>query len=112
LIKTEIVYTTKVVWIPSDTEADQLVAHLTDGKWGRNEVKALRAAMQLSVREFAQHLGVTDRAVSKWESATESDPGTNNQNLLSLCLRLASREAQIRFALTLDSSARIPGAQN
>lgn len=37
-------------------------------KWSGRETRALREAKRMSVREFAAHLGVSDRAVSKWEA--------------------------------------------
>jgi DNA-binding transcriptional regulator YiaG len=38
------------------------------GRWTGREVRALREARRMSVREFAAHLGVSDRMVSKWEA--------------------------------------------
>ena len=37
-------------------------------QWTGREVRALREARRMSVREFAAHLGVSDRMVSKWEA--------------------------------------------
>ena len=46
--------------------------------WTGREARALRAALRLSVRAFAEHLGVAARTVSKWEQlgqATHPAPG-------------------------------------
>ena len=37
------------------------------GLWTGREARALRGALRLSVRAFAEHLGVAARTVSKWE---------------------------------------------
>jgi transcriptional regulator with XRE-family HTH domain len=37
--------------------------------WTGREIRCLRQAMRLSVRDFAATLGVTERMVSKWEAA-------------------------------------------
>jgi DNA-binding transcriptional regulator YiaG len=47
--------------------------------WTGLEARALRVALRLSVRAFAEHLGVGVRTVSKWEkllAATEPRPDT------------------------------------
>ncbi|MGH3468647.1 MAG: helix-turn-helix domain-containing protein, partial [Thermocrispum sp.] len=51
--------------------------------WTGREVRALRAAQRMSIREFAAHLGVSDRMVSKWEAAGEHfQPRPMNQAAL------------------------------
>jgi hypothetical protein len=52
----------------------------------------------MSVREFAAHLGVSDRMVSKWEVGGDSiRPKTVNQRALDTSLATASTEARARF---------------
>ena len=52
----------------------------------------------MSVREFATHLGVSDRMVSKWEASGEAiRPRPMNQAALDTSLAMASREARTRF---------------
>jgi hypothetical protein len=41
-------------------------------QWSATEIRALRHARRMSIREFATHLGMSDRAVSKWEA--DQDP--------------------------------------
>ena len=37
-------------------------------RWTGRETKQLREALRMTQRQFAEHLGVSDRAVAKWES--------------------------------------------
>jgi hypothetical protein len=67
-------------------------------QWSGREVRALRAARRMSVREFAAHLGVSDRMVSKWEAAGEAmRPRPHNQAALDTSLAMANFEARTRF---------------
>ncbi|MFI1919345.1 ATP-binding protein [Nocardia sp. NPDC020380] len=68
-------------------------------RWSGREVRALREARRMSVREFARHLGVSDRLVSKWESGGETTfPRPVNQALLDRSLSTADDEAKSVFA--------------
>ncbi len=67
-------------------------------QWSGREVRALRAARRMSVREFAAHLGVSDRMVSKWEAGGEAmRPRPHNQAALDTSLAMANSEARTRF---------------
>jgi transcriptional regulator with XRE-family HTH domain len=67
-------------------------------QWSGREVRALREARRMSVREFATHLGVSDRMVSKWEASGEAiRPRPMNQAALDTSLAMASPEARTRF---------------
>lgn len=67
--------------------------------WTGRESAALRQALRLSIREFAAHLGVSDRVVSKWEAAgVNLTPRPVSQAILDTTLRLADSDAQQRFA--------------
>lgn len=56
----------------------------------------------MSLREFASHLGVSDRMVSKWEAGGETIcPRPVNQEALDTSLARCSDQAQTRFALLL-----------
>jgi transcriptional regulator with XRE-family HTH domain/tetratricopeptide (TPR) repeat protein len=72
-------------------------------KWTGRESRALREAMRLSLRDFADRLGVSDRAVSKWEAGGGgSVPGPDSQAILDTTLReRVSDEERTRFELTL-----------
>lgn len=66
--------------------------------WTGHEAGALRLALRLGVREFAEHLGVAVRTVSKWEaSSTATVPRPGTQSILDTALSLADRAAQQRF---------------
>jgi formylglycine-generating enzyme required for sulfatase activity len=59
----------------------------------------------MSIREFAAHLGVSERMISKWEAAgAEIRPRPINQAALDTCLSRSDPDTQARFAhLTADS---------
>jgi transcriptional regulator with XRE-family HTH domain len=66
--------------------------------WSGREVRALRAARRMSVREFATHLGVSDRMVSKWEAGGDAiRPRPLNQAALDTSLGMASADVRNRF---------------
>jgi formylglycine-generating enzyme required for sulfatase activity len=73
-------------------------------KWTGRESRALREALRLSVRDFAAQLGVSDRAVSKWEAGgVDFVPRPDSQAILDTRLAKASQDARARFALILGS---------
>jgi tetratricopeptide (TPR) repeat protein len=75
-------------------------------QWTGRETRALRKAMRVSIREFAEKLGVAERSVSKWEAARERTflrPDT--QSLLDTMFKQVSDDARERFALLLDDPA-------
>ncbi len=66
--------------------------------WTATEIRALRQARRMSVREFAAHLGVSDRAISNWENTTTPvRPRTVNQALLDTSLHRADPLVRDRF---------------
>ncbi|GIH17078.1 hypothetical protein Raf01_52500 [Rugosimonospora africana] len=57
----------------------------------------------MSIREFAAHLGISERMVSKWEAGSESIvPRPVNQSALDTSLAASGPEVQERFARKLD----------
>jgi transcriptional regulator with XRE-family HTH domain len=73
--------------------------------WIGAETKALRHAMRLSIRAFAEHLGVGARTVNKWEARGSTItllPDT--QALLDTALDRAPDDVKTRFAQTMASS--------
>lgn len=64
----------------------------------------------MSVREFAAHLGVSDRMVSKWEAGGEAiRPRPLNQAALDTSLALASADVKSRFThIAVGHDARAP----
>jgi transcriptional regulator with XRE-family HTH domain len=75
------------------------------GQWSGREAKALRQALRMSVRGFAEHLGVAARTVSKWEAqGARTRPFPETQALLDTALSRADSMAQARFELLLAPS--------
>ncbi|MFI2486869.1 NB-ARC domain-containing protein [Promicromonospora kroppenstedtii] len=67
-------------------------------RWTGRESRALRHALRLSVRTFAQHLGVSDRAVSKWEADDGvRAPGPESQAILDTAYDRADPGVHDRF---------------
>lgn len=67
-------------------------------EWTGVEARALRQARRMSVRDFADHLGVSDRLVSKWEAGRERiRPRPVNQAALDEALNRADAAARERF---------------
>ncbi|MEU9758080.1 helix-turn-helix transcriptional regulator, partial [Streptomyces althioticus] len=67
-------------------------------KWTGREVKALREAVRMSLMEFAEKLGVSDRIVSRWEADGErATLRMVNQAALDTLLAKADKDAQGRF---------------
>jgi transcriptional regulator with XRE-family HTH domain len=74
----------------------------TVGRWTGHEARALRLALRLSVRAFAEHLGIAARTISKWEKAGQSTtPWPDSQAILDTTLGHAPDAAKARFALLI-----------
>jgi transcriptional regulator with XRE-family HTH domain len=70
--------------------------------WSGREASALRAALRMSTRTFADHLGVALRTVAKWESlGTETQPRPDTQAILDTALARADSAAHARFEALL-----------
>ena len=54
-------------------------------------IRALRREAGMTQRELAEALGVTDKAVSKWESGT-ADPSTSNLLALAKLFGVSAEE--------------------
>jgi tetratricopeptide (TPR) repeat protein/transcriptional regulator with XRE-family HTH domain len=73
-------------------------------KWTGREVHALRKAMRVSQRTFGEKLGVSGRAVGKWEVG-QAVPNPDSQAILDTELRMVSDEVRARFELILAGKA-------
>ena len=70
--------------------------------WTGLEAKALRAALRMTIRDFADYLGVGTRTVAKWESrGGDIEPRAQAQSILDTALAKASSDVQARFAAVL-----------
>jgi tetratricopeptide (TPR) repeat protein/transcriptional regulator with XRE-family HTH domain len=75
---------------------------MTVDRWTGREARLLRQALRLSVRGFAEYLGVAARTVSRWEQhGLDRVPRPEFQAALDTALRMASDEGQQRFHLTV-----------
>lgn len=71
-------------------------------KWTGRESHALREAMRLSQRDFANELGISAKSISNWESGgAEFVPRPESQAILDTKLRQVSDEVRARFELIL-----------
>jgi transcriptional regulator with XRE-family HTH domain len=78
------------------------------GQWTGQEASALRQALRLTIRDFAEHLGVAERTVAKWEAGGSAMvPVPVMQAALDTVLTRASDEAKGRFG-TLLAATRNP----
>lgn len=73
-------------------------------QWTGREVKAIRAAARMSLVEFAERLGVSDRVVSKWEKGGDAAiPRPVNQAALDTSLARSDANVQGRFVGLLSA---------
>ena len=73
--------------------------------WTGLEAKALRAALRMTIRDFADYLGVGTRTVAKWESrGGDIEPRAQAQSILDRALAKASSDVQARFAAVVTDS--------
>ncbi|MFF7157893.1 multiprotein-bridging factor 1 family protein [Streptomyces sp. NPDC008139] len=62
--------------------------------------------MRMSIRDFAAHLGVSDRVISKWEAGGEDyTPRPDSQAVLDTALARSSDEIRARFTEALGGPA-------
>jgi tetratricopeptide (TPR) repeat protein len=70
-------------------------------KWTAREVLALRKAMRMSQRTFGEEIGLSGRAIGKWEVG-QTVPNPDSQGILDTTLReRVSDEVRTRFELIL-----------
>ena len=75
------------------------------GTWTGEETTLLRSALRLSMRAFAEHLGVATRTVAKWEAkAGQIRPLPDMQAILDTALSLASDDVRDRFTAALRTT--------
>jgi len=77
--------------------------------WSGREIRALREARRMSQRDFAAHLGISERIVAKWEAGGEKiNPRPVNQSALDSSLAAAPPDVHERFASLLDLARQAP----
>jgi hypothetical protein len=72
-------------------------------QWTGREIRALRLALRLTVEEFAAHLGVAARTVSKWNTRPGLVTVPELQRAPDTVLDGAPAHARERFALALTA---------
>ncbi|MFY1637252.1 helix-turn-helix domain-containing protein [Solwaraspora sp. WMMB335] len=83
------------------------------GRWTGRESRALREALRMSVRAFAEYLGVSKNAVSWWENRDPAPLRLATQAVLDQALKLADADTRTRFGLILaDDSDEFPGVRS
>ncbi|MEN3585316.1 hypothetical protein AAH978_14320 [Streptomyces sp. ZYX-F-203] len=76
--------------------------------WTGLETKALRLALRMSVRGFAEHLGVAVRTVSNWEKhLAATEPRQDTQAILDTALARADAAAHLRFETFLSETGAV-----
>jgi transcriptional regulator with XRE-family HTH domain len=79
-------------------------------RWTGLEARALRLALRLSVRAFAERLGVAVGTVSKWEKLLAgTSPRPDTQAILDTALERADTAVHLRFETALAQASH-PGA--
>lgn len=74
-------------------------------QWTGAEASALRAALRMSTRSFAEYLGVALRTIAKWEKlGTSTIPRPDTQAILDSALLRADAAVQARFETLLADS--------
>lgn len=71
--------------------------------WTGVETLALRQALRMSVRVFAEHLGVAVATVSKWEKGgADIEPRPDTQAILDVALSRSAAAVHLRFETILS----------
>lgn len=74
-------------------------------RWTGLEARSLRLSLRMSVRSFAEHLGVGVRTVSKWEKLREATvPRPDTQAILDTALAQADTATLLRFETHLSEA--------
>jgi transcriptional regulator with XRE-family HTH domain len=76
-------------------------------RWTGRETKLLRHALRMSIDSFADYLGISSRAITKWETpGTTRTPRHDMQEILDTALVRATDKQQERFeaSLALDGN--------
>ena len=75
-------------------------------QWSGLQARALRHAMRLSVRSFAERLGVAVRTVTKWETlGAGTCPRPDTQAILDTALARCDAATHLRFEVLLSETS-------
>lgn len=71
---------------------------MTVERWTGREARLLRGALRLSMRGFADYLGLAPRTIAKWESFGDArTPRPEQQQILDTALARATDDERARF---------------
>jgi transcriptional regulator with XRE-family HTH domain len=88
-----------------DRRHGEVPAVIVVGRWTGQEASALRHALRLTIRDFAEHLGVAERTVAKWEAGGSAMvPVLVMQAALDTVLERAADQAKGRFGMLLAAT--------
>ncbi|MFD2768405.1 helix-turn-helix domain-containing protein [Micromonospora eburnea] len=73
--------------------------------WTGQTAKALRLALRMTFDDFAAHLGVSTRGVTKWEAQPDVELAMRTQQLLDVALKRADDDARARFGQFVQEPA-------
>ncbi|GAB3074042.1 hypothetical protein [Micromonospora schwarzwaldensis] len=73
--------------------------------WTGQRARALRLALRMTFDDFAAHLGVSTRGVTKWEAQPDVELAMRTQQLLDVALKRADDDARARFGQFLQEPA-------
>ena len=76
-------------------------------RWTGRQASALQTALRLTNQTFAHRLGVSVRAVAKWNAIPHLVPIPELQRVLDTALSQAPADAQHRFVLLADTTRQI-----
>lgn len=75
-------------------------------RWTGHEAKALRLAKRMSLTAFAEHLGISERTLSTWESrGSASTIRQGNQAILDTSLMTSPPDVHERFQVIVNTRA-------
>lgn len=73
--------------------------------WTGRSACLLQAAMRMTNEAFAEHLGISERTISRWHASPEMVHRTEVQQILDIAHREAKEDVRHRFALLLHPPA-------
>ena len=79
--------------------------------WTARTACLLQQAMRLTNEAFAEHLGISERTISRWHAQPDMTHRTEVQQILDTAYEQAGETAQRRFALLLRPPAQRMEAQ-
>ena len=80
--------------------------------WTGATADALRRAFRMTIEEFAEHLGISPRAVAYWRERPDKLPRPLGQRVLDATLESAPENVKARFALLIEQGSATLSTRN